>query len=62
MKSNKVVRIIHALILFISFFLIYYIGFEIIGLKHNIINYIILGIISGCLVQLFTKIFKKENK
>ncbi|MFT8351440.1 hypothetical protein [Clostridium saccharoperbutylacetonicum] len=62
MKNNKVVRIIHSLILFISFFLIYYIGFEIIGLKHNIINYIILGIISGCLVQLFTKIFKKENK
>lgn len=62
MKNNKMVRIIHSLSIFLSFFLIYYIGFEIIGLKHNIISYIILGIISGCLVQLSTKIFKEENK
>ncbi len=62
MKSNKMFRIIHLLSIFLSFFLIFYIGFEIVELKHNIISYIILGIISGCLVQLCTKIFNNQNK
>ena len=62
MKSNKMFRIIYSLTIFLVFVLTFYTGFEIIKLKHNIINYIILVIISGCLLQLCTKIFKKENK
>lgn len=62
MKSNKMFRIVQSLSIFLSFFLAFYIGFEIIGMKHNVINYIILGIISGCLVQLCTKIFKNQHK
>lgn len=62
MKSNKMFRIINLLSIFLSFFLTFYIGFEIIKLRHNIISYIILVIISGCLVQLCAKIFKDKNK
>ncbi len=62
MKSNKMFRIIYSLTIFMLFFLTFYIGFEIIKLKHNIISYIILVIISGCLLQLCVKIFSRRNK
>ncbi|QCH29079.1 hypothetical protein EZN00_02704 [Clostridium tyrobutyricum] len=61
MKSNKLFQMINFLIIFLVFFLTFFIGFEIIKLKNNIINYIILGAISSCLVQLYIKIVIKQN-
>lgn len=62
MKGNKMFRIIYSLTILVLFFFIFYTGFEIIKLKHNIISYIILAIISGCLLQICVKIFSGRNK
>lgn len=61
MKSNKLFEMINFIIIFLIFVSIFFIGFEIIKLKNNIINYIILGVIGSCLVQLYIKIFTKQN-
>lgn len=61
MKSNKLFQKINFLIIFLVFVSTFFIGFEIIKLKNNIISYIILGVIGSCLVQLYIKIFTKQN-
>lgn len=53
MKKNKLFALINFLIIFLTFF----IGFEVIKLKSNLINYIILGIVDGCLLYLYPKLF-----
>ncbi|WP_160691690.1 hypothetical protein [Clostridium sp. C2-6-12] len=62
MKRNKIFHTIYLLTLFLSFVLTFYIGFEIIKLKHTIFNYIILVIASGCLESLGINIYKSKRK
>ncbi len=61
MKSNKFFQAINFLIMLLLFFLTFFIGFEIVKLKNNIISYVILGLIGACLAQLYIKIFIKQN-
>ena len=57
MKKNKLFALLNFLIIFLTFF----IGFEVIKLKSNIINYIILAIVNGCLLYLYPKLFDNKN-
>ncbi|MBU3093839.1 hypothetical protein KPL35_17545 [Clostridium sp. CF011] len=57
MKKNK----LFALINFLSIVITFFIGFEVIKLKNNLINYIILAIINGCLMYLCQKLLDNKN-
>ena len=57
MKKNKLFALLNFLIIYLTFF----IGFEVIKLKTSQINYIILGIVSGCLLYLYPKLFDNKN-
>ncbi|MGH4122246.1 MAG: hypothetical protein ACREV6_15615 [Clostridium sp.] len=57
MKKNK----LFALINFLSIVLTFFIGFEVIKLKNNLINYFILAIINACLMYLCQKLLDNKN-
>lgn len=57
MKKNKLFILIN----FLSIVLTFFIGFEVIKLKSNLINYSILAIINGCLMYLCQKLFDSKN-
>ncbi|MHC6179105.1 hypothetical protein ACYUJ6_04520 [Clostridium sp. JNZ X4-2] len=58
MKRNKMLAILNFVIIFLTFF----VGFQIIGLKNSSITYIILAIISGCLIYLCPKMLHKIGR
>ena len=57
MKKNRLFALLNFLIIFLTFF----IGFEVMKLKNNLINYIILAIVNGCLLYLYPKLFDNKN-
>jgi len=57
MKKNKLFALLNFLIIFLMFF----IGFEVIKLKSNLINYIIIAILNGWLLYLYPKLFDNKN-
>jgi len=57
MKREKLFALINFIIIFLTFF----IGFEVIKLEGNIINYALIGIIVGGLLYLYPKLFDNKN-
>ncbi|GAA0116218.1 hypothetical protein [Clostridium senegalense] len=57
MKREKLSALINIIIIFLTFF----IGFEVIKLEGNIINYALIGIIVGGLLYLYPKLFNNKN-
>lgn len=57
MKKNRLFALLNFLIIFLTFF----IGFEVMKLKNNQINYIILAIVNGCLLYLYPKLFDNKD-
>ncbi|MBO0577371.1 hypothetical protein [Clostridium botulinum] len=56
MKESKLFALINFIIIFLTFF----IGFEVVKLKSNTINYILISIINGVLLYLYPKLFDKK--
>jgi hypothetical protein len=56
-EKNKLFALISFLIIFSTFF----IGFEVIKLRSNLINCIMLAIIIGCLLYLYPELFDSKN-
>ncbi|AJE13464.1 hypothetical protein EXQ31_13495 [Clostridium botulinum] len=57
MKESKLFALINFIIIFLTFF----IGFEVVKLKSNTINYILISIINGVLLYLYPKLFDKKT-
>lgn len=57
MKESKLFALINFIIIFLTFFM----GFEVVKLKSNTINYILISIVNGVLLYLYPKLFDKKT-